>query len=180
MFPSGSSCAHNSAGIVYTRRSNETLDSIFRTEENSGAAQIARLLSCQKPRTMPNGFFQSLKTVATSPYAFVAYIVLVIGWVYVAVAQYRLTRISRVLSKVPPKDRATLLAREYAMYPRTGLSAEQAIRSRKHTLLFLGFLAVVLAAVVLMTIALNIRKDVINRSSLQPADWQMFLYLLKA
>jgi len=70
-----------------------------------------------------------------------------------------------VITQVPPQERAALLAKEYNVLPRSGLSAEQWIRSRKHTLFFLGFLLLLIAGVVLATVALTLRKDTIVRPS---------------
>jgi hypothetical protein len=128
---------------------------------------------------MPPGFITGLKIAATSPYAFVAYICLVIAWVYVATAQYRLKRLSKVIEHIPAEDRAKLLEKEYNVLPRAGLSAEQWIKSRTHTLFFLAFLALLLAGLMLTTIALTTRKQTMDRSSSRTVDWQMFLYLLK-
>jgi hypothetical protein len=55
---------------------------------------------------------------------------------------------------VPEKDRAALLAKEYNTTPRKGLSAEQWIRSRKHLLLFLTFVALVVAIAVVTVTAM--------------------------
>jgi len=104
---------------------------------------------------MPPGFFSSLKTAALSPYAFVAYVGLILAWAYIALAQHRLKRISKVINAVEPDERGALLAKEYSVFPRAGLSAEEWIRSRKHLLFFWAFLAVIIAVVVLTTIALT-------------------------
>jgi len=129
---------------------------------------------------MPQGFISGLKTAATSPYAFVAYLCLLSAWAFVVVAQQRLRRIAKVIGQVPPKDRAALLAKEYNVFPRSGLSAEQWIRSRRHTLLFYAFLSLVIAALALATVALTLRKEAIVKSADKTVDWQMFLYLTKA
>lgn len=105
---------------------------------------------------MPSGFFSSLKTAGTSPYAFAAYIALICAWVYVVVAQYRLKRISKIIAEVPAEQRAALLAKEYHVLPRSGLSADQWIRSRKHTLFFFAFLSILVAIVVVVVIALTV------------------------
>lgn len=104
---------------------------------------------------MPPGFFSSLKSAALSPYAFVAYIGLTLAWVYVAVAQHRLKRISKVITAVPADQRGPLLAKEYNVFPRSGLSAEDWIRSRKHMLFFLAFLAILIAVVLITVIAMT-------------------------
>lgn len=55
---------------------------------------------------MPTALASALTTVATSPYAFVAYVVLVAVWGYVIVAGSRLRRITSIIDQIPEKDRA--------------------------------------------------------------------------
>jgi hypothetical protein len=119
---------------------------------------------------MPSSFISGLKTAASTPYAFVAYVCLLTAWVYVGIAQQRLKHISKAIGQVPQKDRAALLAKEYNVLPRSGLSAEQWIRSRKHMLVFLAFLALLVAGVLLIAIALSLRKQVALDSSSSAVD----------
>lgn len=108
---------------------------------------------------MPPDFFSGIKSAATSPYALIAYICALAAWVWITIAQYRLKRISAIIAKVPEKERAALLAREYSTSPRTGLSAEQWIRSRKHLLLAYAVFALIVAAgVVAVTAILTPRQ----------------------
>jgi hypothetical protein len=72
---------------------------------------------------MPSSFI-GLQAAATSPYAFVAYICVVAAWTYVALAQHRLKQVAKIIAEVRPEERAALLAREYNVLPRSGLSAE--------------------------------------------------------
>jgi hypothetical protein len=84
-----------------------------------------------------------------------AYIGLILAWVYVAIAQHRLKRMAQVIKEVPADQRASLLAKEYNVLPKAGLSADQWIRSRKHSLFFFAFLAVLMAVVLIAVIALT-------------------------
>jgi len=120
---------------------------------------------------MPTGFFEGLKTAATSSYAFVAYVCLIVAWVYVAVAQHRL----KIISQLPPEHRPKALEHEYKVLPRAGLSAEQWIRSRKHTLLFLAFVALLVVTLVLATVALTQHKEAMKAP--KSVNWQMSLEL---
>jgi hypothetical protein len=99
-------------------------------------------------------FLTSLSQVASSPYAFAAYIAVVAAWVYTTVARHRLSRMANLLRELPPAERTQLIAKEYSFAPRGGLSAEQWIRSRQHLLLFLGFFSLVVCATVIVIIAL--------------------------
>ena len=49
-------------------------------------------------------FLSALKSAATSPYAFVAYLAVLAAWTYLAAANSRLRRITSVLAQVPDVD----------------------------------------------------------------------------
>jgi hypothetical protein len=98
-------------------------------------------------------FLSQLRSVGTSPYAFAAYIAVVAAWVYTTSARHRLNKVAQVLKDLPPKDRIKLIEQEYRTSPRKGLSAEQWIRSRRHTLLLVAFLSVLICATVVVIIA---------------------------
>jgi hypothetical protein len=119
----------------------------------------------------------ALKTVATSPYAFVAYIVLICVRGYVIVAQSRLKRIAGVIKQVAPKDRARLLENEYRTFPRSGLSAEQWIRARRMNLFFLALVVLVLAATVLATVYILQLQETKRITDTSDTNWQMYLYM---
>lgn len=101
---------------------------------------------------MPD-FLRYLPEAATSPLAFVAYVVVVAAWTYSFVARNRLQTISRLITDIPEAERAEIIRREYNTTPRSGLSAEQWIRVRKQTLLFLSLLATLVAVVAIAAMA---------------------------
>lgn len=119
---------------------------------------------------------KNIGLAATSPYAFVAYILVVLAWVYVVSSQARLKKIAETLDKLPEEQRADLLAKEYSTFPKSGLSAEQWLRARKLHLLFLGFIAVLLVITVLLTIAITGEQEFQRSKVAKTTDWQMFLY----
>lgn len=121
-------------------------------------------------------FFDKLEVVSTSPYAFVAYILLIAAWVYVIVSRARLKRVANSLEKLPLDERAGLLAREYSTFPKSGLDAEQWLKSKRQQLLFWAFLAVILAVIILGTIALVSKGESLKENT-EVTDWQMFMYL---
>src|SRR5690242_621274 len=83
----------------------------------------------------------------TGPYALAAYALVVVAWLFYGTARRRLQIISSVLKDVPEHERATLLAREYNVTPKAGVSAEQWLRARKQTFLFMAFALTVLLVV---------------------------------
>jgi hypothetical protein len=100
-------------------------------------------------------FLGQLKEVAKSQYSFAAYVVLVVGWMYVVVANHRLNKVSKLLKEVPLSERTSVLLREYQTVPKDGLSGEQFIRSRRHLYFLLGFIAILVVILVLSVIALT-------------------------
>jgi hypothetical protein len=63
---------------------------------------------------MPDGFFSSLKQVAVSPYALIAYLVIAGGWVFISFRSLRLKYISKAIKDIPDKDRKDLLMKNMA------------------------------------------------------------------
>jgi hypothetical protein len=100
--------------------------------------------------TWVKSFLEGLQTVATSPYAFVAYVCLLAGFIYWLVSQIRLKAIARL----PAEEQAAVLKKEYNVLPRVGLSGEQWIRSRGLTLTFWAFVVLIVAVVLLGTVGL--------------------------
>jgi hypothetical protein len=122
-------------------------------------------------------FLRNLQAVASSPYAFAAYIAVVIAWVYIIIAQSRLKHISRSIKDLPEAERKDVLMKEYSVLPKAGLSANQWLRSRKQQLVFFGFIAIVIAVTILSVIALTLRQEIIRQQTDDVTDWQMFLYM---
>jgi hypothetical protein len=100
-------------------------------------------------------FLATLKDVGSRPYAFAAYIAVVSAWVYTTVARYRLGKIAKLLKDLPPQHRARVIEKEYSTLPSSGLSAEQWIKSRRHVLLFIAFLSLLLCLTIIVIIALD-------------------------
>lgn len=67
-------------------------------------------------------------------------------------ASYTRWRFS-ALRGLPPGKRAGILAKEYGLMPKAGLTGEQWIRSRKHSLYLIAFLATLLIALIMFAIA---------------------------
>ncbi|HKA74119.1 MAG TPA: hypothetical protein VKE26_20100 [Xanthobacteraceae bacterium] len=106
------------------------------------------------PRVDISDFLLNLRTVAASPYAFAAYVGVAAAWTYTTVARHRLDRIAQLFKDLPPDDRIRMIMREYSTVPRSGLSAEQWIVSRRHTLFFVGFLSLLVCTTIIAIIAL--------------------------
>jgi hypothetical protein len=104
--------------------------------------------------TLPPGFWSSLKVAATGPFGLTGYLVAALVTCLIVFRWNRLRLITKALAKVPAGDRAALLAREYGVTPRSGLSAEQWIRARKHQYATVLIVALILAAAVVCIVAL--------------------------
>jgi hypothetical protein len=118
-------------------------------------------------------FVEGLKTASTGPYAFASYALLVACWTYLVAKGQRL----RVIKKLPESDRTAVLLREYPDYPRSGLSAEQYLRSKRLTMIMIGCIAFLGALTVVSVIAIvgSSQKRISDLTS--ETDWQMFLTL---
>jgi flagellar motility protein MotE (MotC chaperone) len=99
-------------------------------------------------------FLGNLKHVATSPYAFAAYIAVIAAWVYSTVARHRLDKIADLLQHLPSEERARVIMREYSTVPGRNLSPDQWIKSRQHMLWFLAFLSLVVCVTLIVIVAL--------------------------
>jgi hypothetical protein len=113
----------------------------------------------------------ALPETATSPYAFVAYIVLVLGWLVISLKVRRNRHLLKHLSTLPEKDRLKALELEMgAVRIRHGLTAEQWIKSRVHLYVFLAFVMTSLVVVVLFVVAHNTTVITQNGQSNKPTS----------
>jgi hypothetical protein len=124
-------------------------------------------------------FLKNLEAVAASPYAFAAYIAVVAAWVYTSAARHRLKKMAEMLATLPPEERTRVLLKEYSTAPRSGLSADQWIASRRHLLFFLGFLAAIVCATIVVIVALA-RTPAPGKPSEQSADANAVIGVLAA
>jgi hypothetical protein len=99
-------------------------------------------------------FLLNLRTVAASPYAFAAYVAVAGAWTYTTIARHRLDKTAQLFKDLPPDDRIRMIMREYSTVPRSGLSAEQWIVSRRHSLFFIGFLSLLICTTIIVITAL--------------------------
>jgi hypothetical protein len=116
--------------------------------------------------TWVRSFLDALQVVAKSPYAFVAYVCLLAGFIYWLVSQIRLKAIARL----PAQKQAEILKREYNVFPRAGLSGDEWIRTRRQTLTFWAFVVLIVAVVLLGTIALVIVRPATPTTASNPAQ----------
>ena len=106
-------------------------------------------------------FLNRIGDIAASPYAFLAYISVIAAWVYTTVAQYKLNKIADIIKDIPEEKRAEVIARDYGPIPQD-MSAEIWIKSKKHTLLFLSFLATLVVISVFIILVLTSKSDNVN------------------
>ena len=98
----------------------------------------------------------ALPSAATSPFAFAAYVLVVAAWVVIALRLKRNRQLLDHIEKLPQADRLKALQLEMgAVQVRSGLTADQWLRSRVHLYYFLGFCVGCVAAVVVFAIAVT-------------------------
>jgi hypothetical protein len=96
----------------------------------------------------------SLPTVASSPFAFVAYIVVVLAWLIIAWRVKRNKNLLENLVKLPENDRLRAFETEVGHIPiKEGLSPEQYLRSRIHYYYFLAFSILCLVIVTIFVVS---------------------------
>ena len=99
-------------------------------------------------------FLAQLATVASSPYALVAYLVLVAVWAYVAIKATRIKTIAQSLALVPESERRTLLEKDYGFHLKEGMSAKDFLRAQRVTYVFYGFMAILAVVALIATLTI--------------------------
>lgn len=93
--------------------------------------------------------------VSNSVYSFIAYILVIFAWVYVATKEKKLKIIAGVIKELPEEDRKAVLLRNFDTIPKKGINAEQWIKSQKNKYFFLGLIATLIAVFLIVVIYLS-------------------------
>ena len=103
---------------------------------------------------------ENLPQTASSPLAFAGYVLVIVAWFLITWRVRRHHQLLKYLEKIPDADRLEALRIEMgAVTLRSGLSAEQWIRSRTHLYLFLGFSIIALLVLVLIVLSVVTRSE---------------------
>ncbi len=98
----------------------------------------------------------ALPEAAASPFALIAYAVLVVAWVLVAFRLQRNAQLLKNIDKFPEADRIKAINNEMGgAFIKEGMAAEDWLRSKRQTYIFWGFLAVLGVLVVLATLTIQ-------------------------
>jgi hypothetical protein len=100
-----------------------------------------------------NGFLSVLPKIATSPIAILAYVIVVLAWLYLGAKIKRHAQLLKALPALPERDRKAAIEAEIGTVRlKEGFSPEQYIRSRIHHYTFWGVLAFLgVAALIILT-----------------------------
>jgi hypothetical protein len=109
-------------------------------------------------------FIDNLGEVAGKPYAYAAYVCVLAAWTYITITRLQL----KGIQALKPEDRSRVLAARYRVFPKTGLSGDEYIRSRKNELFFWGFVVLVVAVVLLGTMTLVKTSQVSGSQNIEP------------
>src|ERR1700730_3609133 len=115
-------------------------------------------------------FVESLPIGAKSPFAVLLYICLLFAYVFVVIYTHRLKKVSKSLALVPENQRAALLAKEYSTFPKSGLSPNQWLASRRQLFRFLAFLATLIAGTIILIMSINLSRGPKNPDSVAAAQ----------
>ncbi len=100
-----------------------------------------------------DAFLKALPLIATSPYAFIAYVLLVAAWLVIGLRVRRNKNLLDALEKLPPEQRLAALQAEMGnVSPPAGLTPRQWIKSRTHAYYFFAFLALCFCLTLLVLI----------------------------
>lgn len=101
---------------------------------------------------------KALPTVAKSPLALVAFIVVVLAWLILGLKVNRNRNVLKHLKDIPAKDRLAALEAEIGRVRiKSGLTADEYLRSRIHQYWLIGSIVLCLMIAVLFTLALSAR-----------------------
>jgi hypothetical protein len=103
---------------------------------------------------------QALPSVATSPLALVAYLLVVAAWLIIALRVKRNKQLLKHLKDLPAKDRLQALRDEMGTIPlKEGFTPEQYLRSRRHLYYFVGFGMVCLLILIIFVVSAILAKE---------------------
>ena len=113
------------------------------------------------------GALKAIPQAATSPYAFIAYLVAILAWVVISYRVKRSEILMANIDKLPPEDRRIALEAEMgAAAVEGGISPEHWLKQKRQFYYFLGFLALLAVAVVVFAIAVNESNAARSRTEL--------------
>lgn len=109
-------------------------------------------------------FISALPHAAASPYAFVAYVLLIAASIGIAWRVKRNKNLLDALEKIPSEQRAELLQHEMGtVLPNTGINAEQWLEHKIHQYYLLAFLSLIICGTVIFAIAYSNPKPPIKQ-----------------
>ncbi len=89
-----------------------------------------------------DAFLSALPRIASSPYAFIGYCLLITAWSVIGWRVWRNQNLLVALEKLPPKQRLQALQAEMGhVVPPAGLTPEHWLKTRTHQYYFYAFLA---------------------------------------
>lgn len=103
---------------------------------------------------------QALPNVASSPSAFVAYLLVVAAWLIIALRVKRNKELLEHLKDLPTKDRLQALRDEMGTTPlKEGFTPEQYLRSRIHLYYFIGFGMICVLILIIFVVSASLPKE---------------------
>lgn len=86
-----------------------------------------------------DNLIDSLKLIGDQPLALVGYIAIVGAWLYASLLNRKAIALFRAIKSLPEEDRLKAITLEYRVVPKSGLTAEQWLRSRQTSYIFAAF-----------------------------------------
>jgi tetratricopeptide (TPR) repeat protein len=98
---------------------------------------------------------KGLSEASKTPYAFVAYALIILSWTANILLTGRLRIISKNLKQLPEQQRIQALALEYNLRPKGGLSSAEYLRNEKRKYFLIAFVITVVAMLLLFTLSIS-------------------------
>jgi hypothetical protein len=95
-------------------------------------------------------FLQALPTIASSPLAFVAYVILIAAWLVAVTTSRKSARLFKRIKALPEKDRLPAIELEYRTVPAAGVTAAQWLAAKEATYRLVRYCALVVLALVVV------------------------------
>ena len=116
-----------------------------------------------------NDFLKALPYVATSPLAFVAYLVIIISSAVISIKTKRLQSLLQNIKNIPPLQRKSLIEKEMQTVLPSNILAEDWIKSRIHQFVFYGFILFLVFIVILVSLVVFTFLSLHSSTNISPA-----------
>jgi hypothetical protein len=118
-------------------------------------------------------FLKALPTVASSPLAFIGYLIVVIAWVVTSIMSRRSSQLFKAIKDLPEKDKLAAIKLEYKTIPRAGVTAKEWLQAKSATYNLIRFGALVVVLLVVIGLAAYLASMALNAKRAAASDEEL-------